>query len=161
MRFQSAILLVCAMTAACQDKKETSTLTPETAGAATTLDEFSATNCPLPADLSRYEDTTLTARHKYGAPPDSGVFSALKQGCAVLTFTVRDQGIVSGSSVISEYPAGFGAVASQILRWNDYAEGAYGDTVFVARIGGETLPEGGAMTSLTFKGSGVNLVVPP
>jgi hypothetical protein len=161
MRVQPAILLLCALTTACQDKKQTMKLTPETSGAAAALDDFSVTHCPLAANLSQFEDTSLTNRHKYGAPPDLGVFGDLKQGCAVLTFTVRDQGIVSGSSVLSEYPAGFGAVASKILRWNDYAEGAYADTVFVVRLGAETLPQGGAMTSLAFKGSTINLVVPP
>ena len=161
MRLQLAILLLCALTSACQDKKQTTKLTPATSGAAIALDDFSAAHCPLAADLTQFEDTSLTNRHKYGAPPDLDAFGNLQQGCAVLTFTVRDLGIVSGSSVLSEYPAGFGAVASKILRWNDYAEGANADTVFVVRVGAETQPQGGAMTSLAFKGSTINLVVPP
>jgi hypothetical protein len=161
MRASPLILLLCAAACGCQDKQQSAKLTPETAGAASALNAFSAEKCPFPATAGQYEDTTLTARHKYGVPPDASVFSALHQGCAVLSFTVRDQGIVSGSTVLSEYPPGFGAVAAKILRWNDYAEGAYSDTAFIVRIGGESLPQGGAMTSLTFKSSALDLVVPP
>ena len=56
--------------------------------------------------------------------------------------------------------AGFGKVAADILRLNDYAEGASSLTIFMVRISGQKLPDGNAVVSLAFKDSTLNLEIP-
>jgi hypothetical protein len=136
-------------------------VTPEISNAAQTLDDRAAQDCPWPADIARYEQTTLTARNRLTPTPSLGVFDTLKYGCSVLIFTLDDAGNVASAKAVSESPPGFGAVAQKILHWNDYAVGASSLTVFMVRVAGQTLPQGGAMTSLAFKDSVINLEVPP
>jgi hypothetical protein len=129
--------------------------------AAKALNERAAQDCPWPANLARYEQTTLIARNRLTPMPSINVFDTLKYGCSVMTFTLDDAGNVTSANIGSESPAGFGAVAQKILHWNDYAVGASPLTVFMVRVAAETLPNGGALTSLSFKDSVINLEVPP
>jgi hypothetical protein len=129
--------------------------------AAQSLNDMASQNCPFPPDVSAFEVTTLTARGLYTPKPNLGVFDDVAKGCAVLVFTLDDNATVSATRLVSESPAGFGAVAVKILRWNNYAEGASQLTKFMVRVAGEKLPAGGAMTSLAFKDTVINLEVPP
>jgi hypothetical protein len=69
-------------------------------------------------------------------------------------------GLVTGSSVLGESPAGFGRIATQILKWNDYATGTSDDTVFMVRVAAQLLPSGSVLLSLAFKDNTIDLVVP-
>lgn len=129
--------------------------------AAQSLNDRAAQDCPFPADIGRYEQTTLTARNRLTPTPGMGVFDTVTYGCSVMVFTLDDVGNVASARIISESPAGFGIVAQKILHWNDYAVGASSLTVFMVRVAAQTLPQGGALTSLSFKDSVINLEVPP
>jgi hypothetical protein len=153
-------LLVCAFATSCGSGPPAQPAADVT-NEAQAFDDASAQDCPFPADASNYESTTLTARAKTTPAPRLGVFDTIKKGCAVLTFTLNDGAAVSSATVLSENPAGFGAVATKILHWNNYALGASTATVFIVRVAGETLPAGGALTVLAFKDSTINLEVPP
>jgi hypothetical protein len=89
------------------------------------------------------------------------VLGELTSGCGILTFSVDDSGAPGNVDIVSENPAGFGRVATDILHMNDYAEGASSLTIFIVRIGGQKLPGGGALVSLGFKESIVNFEIAP
>jgi hypothetical protein len=133
----------------------------EARAAALTVGDAAARDCPWPADLGRYEQTTFSAKRHPPLTPAGTVVSELTSGCGILTFTVDDSGIAGNVEVVSENPAGFGRVATDILHLNDYAEGASSLTLFIVRIGGQKLPGGGAIVSLGFKDSIVNFELPP
>jgi hypothetical protein len=160
-RMQRAALLVAALVAACSTggSQPATTASQATAAAQAVLDA-AASFCPWPANASQFDGTTLVSRHARADAPDLGVLNRMNSGCAVLTFNVDDQGIVTGSNVVAEHPAGFGPIAASILRWNDYASGTP-LSAFMVRLGAEKLPDGGALVSLGFKDSSINLVVPP
>jgi hypothetical protein len=156
------LYLLCAGLAACGSGTGTGqpavTTTQATAVAQAVLDA-AATDCPWPADVAQYDSTTLVARHDRAAAPDLGVLNSMNSGCAVLSFTVDEQGIVAKSNVIAEHPTGFGRIATDILSWNDYASGTPFST-FMVRLGAKKLADGGALVSLGFKDSSINLLVP-
>jgi len=132
----------------------------QTTAAALAVLEAAARDCPWPANAAQFDGTTLVARHARAPSPDLGVLNSMHSGCAILTFTVDDQGIVATTNLVAEHPAGFGRIASHILRWNDYASGTP-LSPFMVRLGAEQLPNGGALVSLGFKDTSINLVVPP
>ncbi len=124
------------------------------------LGDAAARDCPWPADYARYEQTTLTVRHPQAPAPDLGLLNDVKSGCAVMTFSVDDQGIVAGSDVVSANSPGFGKVAPDMLRWNDYATGASSLTVFMVRLAAQKMDDGGVLLSLAFKDSTIAILVP-
>jgi hypothetical protein len=152
---------LCLLAAGCTPGATTGRVTPEALSAASDVTGLAARQCPWPADVARYAQTTLTARGPREASPDLRILGATKAGCAVLTFSVDDSGVVASSDVVSEYPAGFGAVASQVLRWNDFATGGSSLTVFMVRVGVQKLSDGGAMEALGFKDTIFALMVHP
>jgi hypothetical protein len=154
-------LLLCAVAAGCASNASTGTVTPEAVSAASDVTALAARQCPWPADVARYAQTTLTMRGPREASPDLGILGGVQSGCAVLTFSVDDAGVVSQSDVVSEYPAGFGAIATQVLRWNDFATGGSSLTVFMVRLGMRKLSDGGAMEALGFKDTTFALLVRP
>jgi len=117
-------------------------------------------DCPWPADVAHYEQTTLTRRQADEAAPNLGVLKAVPAGCAVLTFAVNDQGVVTTAAVVSASPASFAQVAPDILRWNDYASGDSSEAMFMMRLGAQRLPDGAALLSLAFKDSSLAILVP-
>ena len=123
--------------------------------------EAAARDCPFPATVDHYEQTTLAPRGATTPPARLGVFDTVKQGCAILTFTVDENGQITGADLVSANPPAFGAIAPKILRWSNYASGASTLTEFMVRLGAQTLPNGGAMISLGFRDSVVNLDIPP
>jgi hypothetical protein len=129
------------------------------AAAVTELDA-AARDCPWPADLGRYEQTTFAAGRHPPLTPVSTLLDELTSGCSVVKFAVEDNGAVGNVDVVSENPAGFGKVAADILRLNDYAVGASSLTVFMARVSGQKLPDGNAIVSVAFKDSVLNLEIP-
>jgi hypothetical protein len=158
---RSALLLALAASACGKPTVTPALATPDITAAAQSLNDRAAQDCPWPADLARYEQTTLTARNRLTPTPRMGVFDTLNAGCSVMIFSLDDVGNVASARVMSESPAGFGKVAQKILRWNDYAVGASSLTIFMVRVAAQTLPQGGALTSLSFKDSVINLEVPP
>ena len=161
------IALACAMVSGCshtsgQDSGPKSPGAAETRAAnALMVTDAAARDCPWPADADHYEQTTLAPRSATTPSPRLGVFDSVKQGCAILTFTVDENGQLTSVDLVSANPPAFGAIAPKILRWNNFASGASTLTEFMVRLGGATLPSGGAMVSLAFKDSTVNVEVPP
>jgi hypothetical protein len=133
----------------------------EARSAALSVADEAARDCPWPADLGRYEQTTFSANRHPPLTAAATVLGELTSGCGTLTFTVDDYGVAGNVDIVSEKPAGFGRVATDILHLNDYAEGASSLTTFIVRIGGQKLPSGGAIVSLGFKDSIVNFELPP
>jgi hypothetical protein len=153
--------LLGVLAAGCASGGSAATVTPEAVSAAADVIGLAARQCPWPADVARYAQTTLTTRGPREASPDLGILGGVQRGCAVLTFSVDDAGVVASSDVVSEYPAGFGAVASQVLRWNDFATGGSSLTVFMVRLGVQKLSDGGATEMIGFKDATFALVVHP
>lgn len=122
--------------------------------------DAAARDCPWPADLARYEQTTFSAKRHAPLTPVGTVLDELTSGCSVLKFSLGDGGAVGSLDVVSESPPGWGKIAADILRLNDYAEGASSLTVFMVRISGQKLPDGNAVVSLAFRDSTVNLEIP-
>jgi hypothetical protein len=128
--------------------------------AAAALQAAAEHDCPWPADVAHYEQTTLTPRHANASAPNLGLLKTLPAGCAVLTFAVDEQGVVTNASVVSASPAPFARIAPDILRWNDYASGDSPMAVFMMRLGARRLPDGAALLSLAFKDSSFAILVP-
>jgi hypothetical protein len=128
--------------------------------AAAALQAAAEQDCPWPADVAHYEQTTLTARHARATAPDLGSLKAVPSGCAVLTFAVDEQGVVTNDSVVAASPASFARIGPEILRWNDYASGDSPMAVFMMRLGAQRLADGGALLSLAFKDSSFAILVP-
>jgi hypothetical protein len=128
--------------------------------AAAALQAAAEHDCPWPADVAHYEQTTLTPRHSGASAPDLGLLKEVPAGCAVITFAVDEQGVVTNADVVSASPAAFSRIAPNILRWNDYASGDSPMAVFMMRLGAQRLPDGGALLSLAFKDSSLAIVVP-
>jgi hypothetical protein len=160
MLLKRFVIVLCALAAGCTVAAAPVTITPETGVVAQAVGETAARECPWPADLAHYEQTTLAVRHQGAVAPDLGVLHDTKIGCGVLTFTVDDRGIVNSSNVVAEYPAGFGTVASDVLRWNDYVTPASSLMVFMVRLGAQKQPDGSVMMLLAFKDSTIAIVVP-
>ena len=160
MLLKRSVVVLSILVAGCTGGAAPPAVTPETSAIGQAVGEAAAQECPWPADLAHYEQTTLAVRHQGAAAPDLGVLHDMKIGCGVLTFSVDDQGVVNSSNVVTEYPAGFGTGASDILRWNDYVTPASSLTVFIVRLGAQKQPDGSVMLSLAFKDSIFSLVVP-
>jgi hypothetical protein len=129
--------------------------------AAVSVNEAAARDCPWPAGLDHYESTTLAPRSTATPPARLGVFSPARQGCAIMTFTVDDTGLVTGADVVAANPPAFAEVAPKVLRWSNFVAGASSLTVFMVRLGAGPLPNGGAMVAMEFKDSTVDLEIPP
>jgi hypothetical protein len=160
----ASALAFCILIAACGATPQSggSPHTPSSDAQAAAASELAAADrdCPWPADLAQYEQTTFTAKRHPPLTPVSTLRDELSGGCGVLKFTVSDSGAVGTVDVVSENPAGFGKVAADILRLNDYVVGASSLTVFMARVSGQKLPDGSAIVSVAFKDSVLNLEVP-
>jgi hypothetical protein len=118
-------------------------------------------DCPAPPGLESYEQTTLSQRTRETISANLAVFGSVKSGCAIMTFTVNETGLVTSSKTWSASSPAFAAIAPKLLRWSNYASGDSNDVEFFMRLGASRLPGGGAMLSLGFKGSTVNLEIPP
>ena len=156
--------VLCSLIAACgatpQSGGSPHAQSSETQAAAVTELDAAARDCPWPTDLAHYEQTTFAAGRHPPLTPVSTLLDELTSGCSVIKFTIDDNGAVGTVDVVSENPAGFGKVAADILRLNDYAVGASSLTVFMARVSGQKLPDGSAIVSVAFKDSVLNLEVP-
>jgi hypothetical protein len=158
MRLHRSVLL-CLLASACAAGgagKSASVSGPEVVA----LGDAAARDCPWPADLARYEQTTLTVRPPQAPAPDLDVLDDAKTGCAVMTFSVDDQGSVAGSDVVSASSPAFAKIAPDILRWNNYAPGASSLTVFMVRLAAQKMPHGGVLLSLGFKDTTIAILVP-
>jgi hypothetical protein len=131
-----------------------------TGPAAAALQAAAEHDCPWPADVAHYEQTTLTPRQTGSAAPELSLLKEVPTGCAVLTFAVNEQGVVTNADVVSASPASFARIAPDILRWNDYASGDSSMAVFMMRVGAQRLADGGALLSLAFKDSSLAILVP-
>jgi hypothetical protein len=129
--------------------------------AAIAVNDAAARDCPWPADLDHYESTTLAPRQPTTPPVRLGVFDEVRQGCAIMTFTVDENGLITGANVVSANPPAFAAVAPKALRWSNFVAGATSLTEFIVRLGAAPLPGGGAMIAMQFKDSTVDLEIPP
>ncbi len=117
--------------------------------------------CPFPDTIAQYEQTTLATRTATTPLPRLGVFDTVPKGCAIVVFTLDDAGMLRTAHVVSADPPAFAAIAPKIMRWTNLATGESNATEFMVRIGAEKLPTGGAMISLAFKDSTVDLEIPP
>jgi hypothetical protein len=117
--------------------------------------------CPFPDNMAQYEQTTLAARTATTPLPRLGVFDTAPKGCAIVVFTLNDAGLLRTARVVSANPPAFGTIAPKIMRWTNLATGESNATEFMVRLGAEKLPDGGAMISLAFKDSTVDLEIPP
>ncbi len=117
-------------------------------------------DCRWPADVARYEQTTLTPRQSGSAAPDLGLLKKVPAGCAVVTFAVDEQGVVTHVQVVSASPASFAGIAPDIVRWNDYATGDSSMAEFMMRLGAQRLADGGVLLSMAFKDSSFAILVP-
>ena len=160
----ASVLTLCILIAACGATQQPGALlhAPSSEAQATTLSELDAADhdCPWPADLARYEQTTFAAARHSPVTRVSTLLDELTGGCSVVKFTIDDSGAIASVDVVSENPAGFGKVAADILRLNDYVVGASSLTVFMARVSGRKLPNGNAVVSVAFKDSLLNMEVP-
>lgn len=167
LRATIRIVLACALASGCSHPGGQDT-NPKSGEAAQTraanglkVTDAAARDCPWPADVDHYVQTTLAPRGVNTPSPRLGVFDSVSQGCAILTFTVDENGLVTSADLVSANPPAFGAIAPKILRWSNFASGASTLTEFMVRLGAAKLPSGGAMVSLAFKDSTVNIEVPP
>jgi hypothetical protein len=159
------VILLCVALGACDAASPSGgapgMVSAEARAAALNVADEAARDCPWPADLGRYEQTTFSAKRHPPLTSAATVVGELTSGCGILAFTVDDSGIADNVDIVSENPAGFGRVAKDILHLNDYAEGASSLTTFIVRIGGRKLTAGGAIVSLGFKDTIVNFELPP
>ena len=159
----ASVLSMCVLIAACDATQPHGSLhAPSSEAQSATLSELDAADhdCPWPADLARYEQTTFAAARHSPVTPVSTLLDELTGGCSVVKFTIDDGGAIASVDIAAENPAGFGKVAADILRLNDYVVGASSLTVFMARVSGRKLPNGNAVVSVAFKDSVLNLEVP-
>jgi hypothetical protein len=153
-------LVMAACAAVCSCSSGSGTTEAVSGPAAAALQTAAEHDCPWPADVAHYEQTTLTRRQADEAAPNLGLLRAVPAGCAVLTFAVNEQGVVTNTAVVSASPASFAQIAPDILRWNDYASGDSPEAMFMMRLGAQRLPDGGALLSLAFKDSSLAILVP-
>ena len=59
-----------------------------------------ARDCPWPADLARYEQTTFAAGRHPPLTPVSTLLDELTSGCGVVKFTIDDSGAVGSVDVV-------------------------------------------------------------
>jgi len=153
--------VLCVLVAACGSAggPAPETQMNEAKGAAAALEQATAQDCPWPSDVERYEETAPAGRNPHSPVATTDTFGGVQRGCAVVTFSLNEDGSVADPRVVVESPAGFGAASIAALRVNAYATGSSSLTSFIVRFGLQKLPSGGALMQMNFKGRIINVIV--
>lgn len=133
---------------------------PEIGQAAAALADQAAQSCPFPADAAKYEQTNFAARSRQTPAPALGILRPVRSGCAVLTFTVDESGLVQHATVLNADSPAFAAIAPKMLRWQNFAHGADTTTVFMVRLGAQMQTDGRGLLTFAFRDWTVNLIIP-
>lgn len=130
-----------------------------TAAGAALADEAAAA-CPFPESLDKYEETNFAERTRETPAADLGLLKSVRSGCAIMTFTVSDTGLVLNPKVVSSDSLAFALVAPKVIRWVNFAHGADSSAVFMVRLGAQMQTDGSGLLSFAFKDWTVDLAVP-
>ncbi len=101
-----------------------------------------AADCPWPPAGTFGHTAEIFDPGRRAAPLTPEIMKAFVPGCAIIAFSVDEDGLPTRASIVAANPPAVGPTALRIVQQRAYARGDTPDTAFLIRLGLDRRPNG-------------------